>query len=524
MSIDMYLSDSEMQAESVARRCDSRIDGYHSLQRAISDFYFNSADLSGKTYDSAKEYFMTVLYPLSEGGILLAEAVKEAVNKFPEEYKARVDTCDWKESELVETIDRLDNQIRMLYDIRDNIDFYLMPEFARYSLLSINEEQIELYEEMKSAFLEKLDSLREFNAFSPSIFSEIEILESSISQGLSQVKESWNRSSGTFIMPKDLSWRTVVTNKIKEKEEKYHKSKIKELEKYNIYAMPYEDPKTKEVKIMWFIDKDGVRIFDEELQDYVEKYGKNFVGMYEIVGWEKIYELDLAARRRGDGKNYLTDGQLPSGWEKWGQAGGFADSIYWYSSKSGLLDLALIAGLSYAASKSQTKASTGANVANVMDDVNDIPIGENAVNHLKNVEGFTQQKGIVGGHNSSNFYEKLDEVGGRVVSEKTNPAISGVKEIQYEIPKKGIDGQPRVPTEYKSIREPKTVYDTNIISDEQIYQWGQEAMKNGKITVKPNGDQIIEGYANNGLKFKGFIREDKITNFYPELRLKIEEK
>ncbi|GFH42074.1 hypothetical protein Hs30E_06250 [Lactococcus hodotermopsidis] len=512
MSIDMYLSDSEMQAESVARRCDSRIDGYHSLQRAISDFYFNSADLSGKTYDSAKEYFMTVLYPLSECGILLAEAVKEAVNKFPEEYKARVDTCDWKESELVETIDRLDNQIRMLYDIRDNIDFYLMPEFARYSLLSINEEQIELYEEMKSAFLEKLDSLREFNAFSPSIFSEIEILESSISQGLSQVKESWNRSSGTFIMPKDLSWRTVVTNKIKEKEEAYHKSKIKELEKYNIYAMPYEDPKTKEVKIMWFIDKDGVRIFDEELQDYVEKYGKNFVGMYEIVGWEKIYELDLAARRKGDGKNYLTDGQLPSGWEKWGQAGGFADSIYWYSSKSGLLDLALIAGLSYAASKSQTKAGTGVNVANVMDDVNGIPIGENAVNHLKNVEG-VGKKGISGGHNSDAFFESLDEIGGQVVSEKTNPIYQGIKEVKYEVPKKGIDGKSLVPPEYKTIKEPKTIYDTNIISDEQMYQWGQEAMKNGKISGA-NGE-YIDGVASNGLKFRGYIRDGKITNFYP---------
>ncbi|GFH41462.1 hypothetical protein Hs30E_00130 [Lactococcus hodotermopsidis] len=274
--------------------------------------------------------------------------------------------------------------------------------------------------------------------------------------------------------------------------------------------MPYEDPTTKEVKIMWFIDKDGVRIFDEELQDYVEKYGKNFVGMYEIVGWEKIYELDLAARRKGDGKNYLTDGQLPSGWEKWGQAGGFVDSIYWYSSKSGLLDLALIAGLSYAASKSQTKASTGVNVANVMDDVNGIPIGSNAANHLKNVEG-VGKKGISGGHNSDAFFESLDEIGGQVVSEKTNPIYQGIKEVKYEVPKKGIDGK-ALPDEYRGIKDPKTIYDPNVISDKQIYEWGQEAMKNGVI----NGREII-GTANNGLKFKGFIEDGKITNFFPML-------
>lgn len=74
---------------------------------------------------------------------------------------------------------------------------------------------------------------------------------------------------------------------------------------------------------MWFIDKDGVRIFDEELQEYVEKYGKDLKGIYEIVGWDKIYELDLAARRRGDGKNYLNENQLPGDFTQWfAQKGG----------------------------------------------------------------------------------------------------------------------------------------------------------------------------------------------------------
>ncbi|GHU36699.1 hypothetical protein FACS1894192_03880 [Bacilli bacterium] len=165
-------------------------------------------------------------------------------------------------------------------------------------------------------------------------------------------------------------------------------------------------------------------------------------------------------------------------------------------------------GFTYASYKITTASGTK--------QINNIPVGENAGNHLKNVEG-VGRNGISGGHNSEAFLGSLDEIGGKVVSETPHSNIPGIKDIAYEIPKKGIDGQPRVPAEYKTIKDPKTVYDPNIVSDKQIYEWGQEAMKNGKIITKPNGEQIIEGYASNGLKFKGFIRENKITNFYPEI-------
>lgn len=208
----MYLSESRTQADSVATRCDSRVKGYESLQKAISDFYFNSQGLSGKTYDSAKEYFMSVLYPLAQGGVLLSEATKEAIKRFPEEYTARVDTCDWKESELIESLTQIDQQIRNLYDIRSNIEYYPMPDLIKTTLLYANEEQIQLYQDMNRAFSEKLDRLREFNASSPDIFSEIDALESSIKQGLAQVKSSWNASSGTFMMPQDLSWAKSISH------------------------------------------------------------------------------------------------------------------------------------------------------------------------------------------------------------------------------------------------------------------------------------------------------------------------
>ncbi|MGF9601139.1 EndoU domain-containing protein [Bacillus subtilis] len=52
------------------------------------------------------------------------------------------------------------------------------------------------------------------------------------------------------------------------------------------------------------------------------------------------------------------------------------------------------------------------------------------------------------------------------------------------------------------------------MSNEQMLQWGEEAMKNGEIVGRK-----VTGYAKNGLKFEGYIDEatGEITNFSPTL-------
>jgi predicted NAD-dependent protein-ADP-ribosyltransferase YbiA (DUF1768 family) len=63
MSIDMYVSSSQEQAASVNTMCQKQIQGYQQLQQAINQFVMSSAELQGKTYDSAKQYFSAVLLP-----------------------------------------------------------------------------------------------------------------------------------------------------------------------------------------------------------------------------------------------------------------------------------------------------------------------------------------------------------------------------------------------------------------------------------------------------------------------------
>ncbi|WP_240522888.1 MULTISPECIES: CdiA family toxin C-terminal domain-containing protein, partial [Bacillus] len=95
----------------------------------------------------------------------------------------------------------------------------------------------------------------------------------------------------------------------------------------------------------------------------------------------------------------------------------------------------------------------------------------------------------------------------------TQKYLEGIYEIEYKIPRKDMAGNIAEPVSYKNIKEPKTIYDPAMISDDKIYQWGKEAMQKGTI----NG-RLVEGTASNGLKFRGYLNDaGEITNFFPIL-------
>ncbi|WP_228481662.1 CdiA family toxin C-terminal domain-containing protein [Listeria welshimeri] len=150
---------------------------------------------------------------------------------------------------------------------------------------------------------------------------------------------------------------------------------------------------------------------------------------------------------------------------------------------------------------------------------NNFKIGNNAKKHLNNSEGFIRKKGkgVIGGHNMDSFYDELRQQGFNIddciINKKPHPTVEGIYEVEYRVPKE-VKGQ-LVPNEYKNISRPKTVYDPNVFSTDEIYKLGIEAMQNGTI----NGN-IVEGFASNGLKFTGYIDSvtGEITNFFPTLK------
>ncbi|EUJ43743.1 T7SS effector LXG polymorphic toxin [Paenilisteria rocourtiae] len=231
MSVDMYVSESQGQAASVSNLAKQQIIGYEQLQKAINEFAMNSPFLTGQAYDSAKAFFTAVLYPLAQGGILLSEAVEQAVKKFPEEYISRVDSGDLKQSELEEKIRQTDDLITQAEDIRRQLQSSSTPDIVKFFQLSANATMIGLYNNIKKELEEKLRKLMDFHASSPTIFEEISVLQQAVKQGLSQTKTGFNPTTGSFTIPaqKDLAWTSIISRQVENKNTQFIESIQKKL-------------------------------------------------------------------------------------------------------------------------------------------------------------------------------------------------------------------------------------------------------------------------------------------------------
>lgn len=360
MGLKFVVSEAQTRSTQASQASSQAQQAAAALQQSIQTFL--SAPLSSKAYDSAKNYFMVAYTPICQSIIMTGEALANAHKKFLSEYLATVNGSDLDEDQLVAEIDNYKELLNTIDDlIRD----------AKTHRTDLERRSMNAYQAMQKR-QEKLEKFRTYSGQSASFFSEYQSSQSELNNGLAQVQDckAWNASTGTFDIARlDMNWAKPINErwknrevaKAKQKEEAFNNN-LKKLEGYTIYAWPYEDPVTGEVTVSWFIDKDGQRLDNSELQNFLEMYGKDLdPSYYQVVDWQKIQNLENAALRRGE--TYIT-GQKYEGLSKGAtQLNGYISTGYAFAQQSGLYDLAMMAGLSYAASKAKVstpKKASGA--------------------------------------------------------------------------------------------------------------------------------------------------------------------
>ena len=135
--------------------------------------------------------------------------------------------------------------------------------------------------------------------------------------------------------------------------------------------------------------------------------------------------------------------------------------------------------------------------------------------HLQTFDTFTQKNGIGGAHNLDAFNQAVAEKSIRITSKIEHPTIKGIYQIKYEVPK--LDKQLNPTGNYKRIKQPKTVYDPAIHSNEKILQLGQEAAAKGlDDAIAKNEDQFTE--IAGGIRFRVYVDLDTkiIRNVHPD--------
>ena len=217
MSIDMILGMAESQTQDIKNLVTKQNEAYTELQKSLAEFILQTDKLKGVTYDSAKKYCAVVIEPLVRGCILLNEEISRANEKYINTYKSEVDTVSLKQQELERLIREAESQIRRVEHL---LNLLYQEDPISYSQISMAEENKETYRKLKNELEEKLRKLLAFNAKSPSFFSEVEVLKSSVDQGLAQAEKSWSPTSKTFNLPSksDMGWIEAIEGKWLEKD------------------------------------------------------------------------------------------------------------------------------------------------------------------------------------------------------------------------------------------------------------------------------------------------------------------
>ena len=211
MGIDMFLEDSETQSASVVTQCQSQLEAYQSLQTAIQTFAQDTESLQGKAYDSARDFFNSVLLPLAQGGQLYAETLSQAITKLPAAYQERVDTKSWREDDLLEKIRQEETMIARLDELNTSISQMEASSEQKSALRQNNTELLRGHHANKRVYETILEDLRAYDPYSATLFDDLDNIASQLTMGLSQVKGSWNAAEGVFNTPSNLSWVTYLS-------------------------------------------------------------------------------------------------------------------------------------------------------------------------------------------------------------------------------------------------------------------------------------------------------------------------
>ena len=224
MGIEVYRGSLDSQASSTGTMIEQQLKAYESLETSLTQIENSASRLSGQAYDSFRSFVTSVVQPLKEAGVALVEATQESVKKLPASYRSEVADEDLQEEKLVSDIEQCDRMIAIFHaEINEIVaskstsagDFQRLQRLQRIQGLNVLES---IFKATKNKLQEKLNKLRAFNASSPSIFWEIDVLAQAIQIAVNQINVAWNPNTGMYSIPKDLSWSDLVNETIKNKE------------------------------------------------------------------------------------------------------------------------------------------------------------------------------------------------------------------------------------------------------------------------------------------------------------------
>lgn len=198
MNLSMYLGEVESQADSVEQFCQMTITGMEATIQAIDAFQLEPT-LQGKTYASAKRYFMQTYRVIAQGMILLCQELQAQNQALPANFREEVAQTDVVEEELLNQIQEVERLQVGLAEMSEEMP--LLKPMAY------------VYEACEQKLKEKLEALRLFHQTSGTYFDGVMAQAANVQRGLTAISQhaGFNSDTQTFhTMGMDLSWTTSI--------------------------------------------------------------------------------------------------------------------------------------------------------------------------------------------------------------------------------------------------------------------------------------------------------------------------
>ncbi|MHC5217095.1 T7SS effector LXG polymorphic toxin [Enterococcus sp. LJL128] len=214
MGLSFFVGEIQEQTNTAVTLANEYIQDAGLLKDAMNAYL--NAPLSGKTYDSARRYFMAVYPPLSNALILAAESLSEAHQKYPARFQEIVGGGDIEEDRLREQIQQGQSLLRSYANVMDKLEEQNVHLERCYMSVQGSIAKLE----------ERLQKLYTFDRVSAGIFTEAEANIENLERAIAALNKggAWNPASGTFDVTRlDMTWVKPIQEKWQEREQDYGK-------------------------------------------------------------------------------------------------------------------------------------------------------------------------------------------------------------------------------------------------------------------------------------------------------------
>ncbi|MBC2266453.1 hypothetical protein HCB38_01300 [Listeria sp. FSL L7-0083] len=335
------------------------------IKEAAMD-YAQDNSLKGEAVSTSKRYFTSTYTSISQSIIEALDESEERLAQYIREFGSQVDSSPSARIDA-EILQEAMAQVRQLQRKEEDLHRQLTAPNTKPDMQQVYAIKSRSVHTQLLKAIEKENILEKYLAFEQShgqFFSALTELIQATGRAVQELLHhvTFNDKTGTYAVPKSTANSLLLMKKALDNARKENDKDPfpKVFEDYTVLAYTYVNDQGETVT-MWLLEKDGKRVENKELQDFLEKHGQELDPLlYTNLSGEELERKVNDSWKAGI--NYL-NGQKVSGFSGATlRSSAYVASMKDWADDAGLTDMALGLGFGIAAARNKAIMTKAENI------------------------------------------------------------------------------------------------------------------------------------------------------------------